>query len=174
MGGAYPGRCPGLAYLAPLGLGAPSPRCRSSKSVTLDWTLREGARARIKVMVKRILNKHRRCSRKGSCGVRSGSERTCQSHQRPEPTSSLGREGKTKAGWVGLPNEPFELVTLLPQACSCSAARSPHNCTSQEFSCRPHPPASSAGRPRGRHAKAGGSVPPPASSSRPCGPSQTC
>jgi type I restriction enzyme, R subunit len=28
------------------------------KSVTIDWTLREGARARIKVMVKRILNKY--------------------------------------------------------------------------------------------------------------------
>lgn len=26
------------------------------KSVTIDWTLREGARARIRVMVKRILN----------------------------------------------------------------------------------------------------------------------
>jgi type I restriction enzyme R subunit len=28
------------------------------KSVTIDWTLRESARARIKVMVKRILDKH--------------------------------------------------------------------------------------------------------------------
>lgn len=28
------------------------------KSVTIDWTLREGARAKIRVMVKRILNKH--------------------------------------------------------------------------------------------------------------------
>ena len=28
------------------------------KSVTIDWALREGARARVKVMVKRILNKH--------------------------------------------------------------------------------------------------------------------
>ncbi len=28
------------------------------KSVTIDWTLWESARARIKVMVKRILNKH--------------------------------------------------------------------------------------------------------------------
>ena len=28
------------------------------KSVTIGWTLRESARARIKVMVKRILNKH--------------------------------------------------------------------------------------------------------------------
>ena len=28
------------------------------KSVTIDWTLREGARARIRVMVKRILNKY--------------------------------------------------------------------------------------------------------------------
>ena len=28
------------------------------KSVTIDWTLRESKRARIKVMVKRILNKH--------------------------------------------------------------------------------------------------------------------
>jgi type I restriction enzyme R subunit len=28
------------------------------KSVTIDWTLRESARAKIKVMVKRILNKH--------------------------------------------------------------------------------------------------------------------
>ena len=28
------------------------------KSVTIDWTVREGARAKIKVMVKRILNKH--------------------------------------------------------------------------------------------------------------------
>lgn len=28
------------------------------KSVTIDWTLREGARAKIKVRVKRILNKH--------------------------------------------------------------------------------------------------------------------
>ena len=28
------------------------------KSVTIDWTLREGERAKIKVMVKRILNKH--------------------------------------------------------------------------------------------------------------------
>ncbi len=28
------------------------------KSVTIDWTLRQSARARIKVMVKRILNKH--------------------------------------------------------------------------------------------------------------------
>ena len=27
-------------------------------SVTIDWTLREGARARIRVMVKRILNKY--------------------------------------------------------------------------------------------------------------------
>jgi type I restriction enzyme R subunit len=26
------------------------------KSVTIDWTLREGARAKIRVMVKRILN----------------------------------------------------------------------------------------------------------------------
>lgn len=29
-----------------------------SQSVTIDWPLRESARARIKVMVKRILNKH--------------------------------------------------------------------------------------------------------------------
>ena len=28
------------------------------KSVTIDWTIRDGARARIKVMVKRILKKH--------------------------------------------------------------------------------------------------------------------
>jgi type I restriction enzyme R subunit len=28
------------------------------QSVTIDWTLRESARARIKVMVKRILNKY--------------------------------------------------------------------------------------------------------------------
>jgi len=28
------------------------------KSVTIDWTVRESARARIKVMVKRILKKH--------------------------------------------------------------------------------------------------------------------
>ena len=28
------------------------------KSVTIDWTLRERARAKIRVMVKRILNKH--------------------------------------------------------------------------------------------------------------------
>ena len=28
------------------------------KSLTIDWNLRESARARIKVMVKRILNKH--------------------------------------------------------------------------------------------------------------------
>ena len=28
------------------------------KSVTIDWTLRESARAKIKVMVKRILNKY--------------------------------------------------------------------------------------------------------------------
>ena len=28
------------------------------KSVTIDWTLREGARAKIRVMVKRILNKY--------------------------------------------------------------------------------------------------------------------
>lgn len=28
------------------------------KSVTIDWTVREGARAKIKVMVKRILRKH--------------------------------------------------------------------------------------------------------------------
>ena len=28
------------------------------KSVTVDWTLRESLRARIKVRVKRILNKH--------------------------------------------------------------------------------------------------------------------
>ncbi len=28
------------------------------KSVTIDWTLRESARAKIKVMVRRILNKH--------------------------------------------------------------------------------------------------------------------
>lgn len=29
-----------------------------TKSVTIDWTLRESARAKIKVMVKRILNKY--------------------------------------------------------------------------------------------------------------------
>ena len=28
------------------------------KSVTIDWTLRESARAKIKVLVKRILRKH--------------------------------------------------------------------------------------------------------------------
>jgi type I restriction enzyme R subunit len=28
------------------------------QSVTIDWTLRESARSKIKVMVKRILNKH--------------------------------------------------------------------------------------------------------------------
>ncbi len=28
------------------------------QSVTIDWTVRESARAKIKVMVKRILNKH--------------------------------------------------------------------------------------------------------------------
>lgn len=28
------------------------------KSVTIDWTLRQSAQAKIKVMVKRILNKH--------------------------------------------------------------------------------------------------------------------
>ncbi len=31
---------------------------KATKSVTIDWTLRESARAKIKVMVKRILNKH--------------------------------------------------------------------------------------------------------------------
>jgi len=31
---------------------------RVRKSVTIDWTLRESARARIKVMVKRILNRY--------------------------------------------------------------------------------------------------------------------
>lgn len=28
------------------------------KSVTIDWTLREGARAKIRIMVKRILNRY--------------------------------------------------------------------------------------------------------------------
>lgn len=33
--------------------------CRQvRKSVTIDWTLREGVRAKIRVMVKRILNKY--------------------------------------------------------------------------------------------------------------------
>jgi type I restriction enzyme R subunit len=31
---------------------------RVCKSVTIDWTLRESARAKIKVLVKRILRKH--------------------------------------------------------------------------------------------------------------------
>lgn len=31
---------------------------QAKKSVTIDWTPRESARAKIKVMVKRILNKH--------------------------------------------------------------------------------------------------------------------
>ena len=31
---------------------------KAKKRVTIDWTLRESARARIKVMVKRILNKY--------------------------------------------------------------------------------------------------------------------
>jgi hypothetical protein len=31
---------------------------RVRKSVTIDWTLRESARAKIKVLVKRILSKH--------------------------------------------------------------------------------------------------------------------
>ena len=31
---------------------------QAKNSVTIDWTLRESARAKIKVMVKRILNKH--------------------------------------------------------------------------------------------------------------------
>ena len=31
---------------------------RVRKSVTIDWTLRESARAKIKVLVKRILRKH--------------------------------------------------------------------------------------------------------------------
>ena len=35
-----------------------TPAFELSQSVTIDWTLRESARARIKVMVKRILNKH--------------------------------------------------------------------------------------------------------------------
>jgi type I restriction enzyme R subunit len=40
------------------------------KSVSIDWTLRESARAKIKVMVKRILNKYgsRRTCRKRPCG----------------------------------------------------------------------------------------------------------
>ena len=33
-------------------------RDRVKKSVSIDWTLRENARARIRVMVKRILSKH--------------------------------------------------------------------------------------------------------------------
>ena len=31
---------------------------QARKSVTIDWTLRESARAKIKVLVKRILRKH--------------------------------------------------------------------------------------------------------------------
>jgi len=31
---------------------------QEKKSVTIDWTLREGARSKIRVMVKRILNKY--------------------------------------------------------------------------------------------------------------------
>ncbi len=31
---------------------------RRQQSVTIDWTLRESARAKIRVMVKRILNKY--------------------------------------------------------------------------------------------------------------------
>ena len=53
-----------------------------SQSVTIDWTLREGARAKIKVMVKRILNKHDywlpRCRR--SVGLRPMLRIACLPH----------------------------------------------------------------------------------------------
>jgi len=57
------------------------------KSVTIDWTLRESARAKIKVMVKRILNKHGywlpRCLR--SVGLRPVLCTACLS--RPAPSA---------------------------------------------------------------------------------------
>lgn len=43
---------------AKLGLNAAELVTQVRKSVTIDWTLRESARARIRVMVKRILNKY--------------------------------------------------------------------------------------------------------------------
>ena len=50
------------------------------KSVTIDWTLRESARAKIKVMVKRILNKH------------GYPPKHFEYFARRVPTSPLGRE----------------------------------------------------------------------------------
>lgn len=63
------------------------------KSVTIDWNLRESARARIKVTVKRILNKYgyppdlqedavKTCWRRRSCRVRSGCEDQSDTLQR--------------------------------------------------------------------------------------------
>ncbi len=48
------------------------------KSVTIDWTVREGARAKIKVMVKRILRKH------GYPPDLQG--RSCEDRSRPDRT----------------------------------------------------------------------------------------
>ena len=57
------------------------------KSVTIDWTLREGVRAKIRVMVKRILNKYGywlpRCRR--SVGLRPVLRTACLS--RPAPSA---------------------------------------------------------------------------------------
>ena len=57
------------------------------KSVTIDWTLRESARAKIKGMVRRILNKHgywlSRCRR--SVGLRPMLRIACLS--RPAPSA---------------------------------------------------------------------------------------
>ena len=44
--------------LAPAPLMAAELITQVRKSVTLDWTVRESARAKIRVMVKRILNKY--------------------------------------------------------------------------------------------------------------------
>ena len=75
------------------------------KSVTIDWTLRESARAKIKVMVKRILNKH---------GY--------------PPDLEGGREDRARAGGAavrgvgGLSCRPF-LRSCVPKSASASAKK---------------------------------------------------
>ena len=95
------------------------------KSVTIDWTLRESARAKIKVMVKRILNKHgyppdlqeeavKTVLAQGAT-VRGVGLRLCSSDQEGFCAAACSNSGPTSRGTLRRPRALAQAICMSSQ-----------------------------------------------------------
>lgn len=115
------------------------------KSATIDWTLRDGARAKMRVTVKRILNKYDywlpRCRR--SVGLRPVLRTACLSRpapsarhtcrEKPSKPCSCKPDCSAPNGPLSQPGSPVDVITWVLTLAACPTKSKPARSAKQHL-----------------------------------------